>query len=405
MPVVSTWSPWAIALAVVVAFLLIAAVAYFVYRLLSAIQKWIWLFLNNLWAGIKSLGQRLKRLFNRFCRTLLPYPHSVFKTLIYAVLILLVSLAAPQLTSAIGEILSLMLPKECEVLRNCLTISVVAGSSTGLLFIFLREKPLSFANRILARLSGSANPDGPRTPHLVLFSPYGKALRISEDKREYLSIEHASTGVDEWMIVLPQIGASRHKYTTECLEQQLARVQQCLDAENSKRKRNCGKTMLTVKWVCFVSSGGGFQAFQPFKTFCFHMRVKHNARYAAILNTTTEQDLAKAIQIEIDLSNKHKITDASGVEREAFVPDAIPDLDTTWIRQGAANDEVLEVLIEENKGKAMLIAGCGSTAPIGVLTSTELAKLVLYEPLNSSALYHPHVAVTEKGKLFGDTPP
>lgn len=207
------------------------------------------------------------------------------------------------------------------------------------------------------------------------------------------------------MIVLPQARSARQGYTIDCIEQQLKRVQSRIETENKKRKDNCRKETLEVKWVCLASSNGKFQAFQPYKTFCFHILVKHNARYAVILNSPTEQDFVKAIQTEIDLSQRFKITDATGVEREAFVPDAIPDLDRTWVRKGAANDEVLEVLIVENKARAMLVTACGSSEPIGVLTATELAKLVLYEPLKDIGPYRPHVVSAEKGILYGDSAP
>jgi hypothetical protein len=378
---------------------IVAAAAYVLgKRLLRCGQKFI------VWVAAKRRG--FKAWLARFCRSLLPYTHSALKALLYIVLILTASVAAPQLEKWIGDALSLLLPNECEVLRNCLTISVVAGSSTALLFIFVREKPLSFANRILARLSGSVNTcTSGMPPETVKFVPCAEAQRLTGGKREYFNIECARRGVDEWMLILPQISTPSRKYTIECIEQQLNRVQELIEKENEKRERNCREGALEVKWVCFVSSDGGFHAFQPYKTFCFHIQVKHNSRYAAILNSKTKRDLTKAIQTEIDLTQRFKITDPTGTEREAFVPDAIPDLDKTWLRKGAKNSDYLEILVGENKGKAMLVTGCGNSEPIGVLTSTELTKFVLYEPLTDCALYLPHVVPAEKGRLYGDSPP
>lgn len=171
----------------------LAYAAYWVFRLCV----WLAHILRRALRFIKAGWRRLKSLVARFWQIVLPYPHSAFKALIYIVLILAASLIAPPLTQWIADILSLLLPNDCASLRSCLAISVVAGSTTGFLFIFVREKPLSLAGRILARLSGSANPGGGTEPEHVRFEPHAKALRLPDDEREYLGIEYALRGVNE----------------------------------------------------------------------------------------------------------------------------------------------------------------------------------------------------------------
>lgn len=350
-------------------------------------------------AWFRALRARL----GRCVYSLVPYLRSVVASGVFIVLVFAAALGVPKLAQLLARLISEAFSEPVSFPCDATTLSLIAGFSTAILMLLLPEKAKSFAAGVLARLSETARPDS-ETAEPVRFRPQKTDQFIALGNPAIPSFEDMPDGTD-LTIVLRQVRA-HEKYTIDGLLAQLAQVQKQIKHHNDKRDACCdGKREIAVKWVCFVSNNDRFHAYQPYSTFCFHIQVKKNTRYADILNKTDEKDFAAAIDEEIQLSSKFKLKDNTGTEREALVPDAIPDLDRFWIRDRLSNDQVVEILLHKNKNRAMIVKRCEKDGPIGVITALALLRHLLFEPLTKAGLHKAQVTDADQDCLFGEKPP
>jgi hypothetical protein len=308
------------------------------------------------------------------------------------------SLAAPALYLLLDHYIPAATQPLLPDYRLMALVAAFSGLTAIIVMSLLRERVTALATLILERRATTVCPDDKFEAGRIQYMIDRYALSFINYLRGQVG------GTREWMIILHQAepGASRrHRYSIDGLVQQTTILEQYL-RQIAARNRNAQTRAPVVKWVCFVSNEGKFCAFQKYSIFRFHILVKKNARYAAILNNNTAAEFEDAIDIDIRLSDQFSIADAQNTMRETVIPDAIPGLQKFWLRQEITNEMALSFLVQEGKSHAMLVSTRDLHEPLGIVSVGNLARQVLLEPLDHTGLLFHHPSPNDRGILYGD---
>jgi hypothetical protein len=342
-----------------------------------------------------------RRAFTRLRLLLETHLQRLLAALFCSLCVVVLSLAAPALYLFLEHYIPVARPPLLPDYRLTALVAAFSGLTAIILMSLLRERTAAFANRILERLATIVRPDDRYEAGRIQFLIDRYALSFGNYLRGQVG------GTQEWMIILRQAepGASRrHRYSIDGLVQQATVLEQYL-RQIAARNRNAPTRAPVVRWVCFVSNEGKFCAFQKYPIFRFHILVKKNARYAAILNNNTAVEFEKAIDIDIQLSDQFSIADAQNATREAIIPDAIPGLQKIWLRQGITSEMALSFLVQEDKSHAMLVSTRNLHEPLGIVSVGNLARQVLLEPLDHAGQLVHRPTPNDRGNLYGDRVP
>jgi hypothetical protein len=343
--------------------------------------------------------RRHYRLLRKFFE---PFTSGAPQAVGYIIGILIVSIAAPAL------VLLLTPHAGCDA-HQCFyrdgalgaEIALISGLVVAFLVSALRGRRIALAERVLAALKGSIEPDGPGGPDIVPIVPPDKYWHDGTRTR-FDNIDEGSSEAPEWVVALRQTGGPyQGRHTLDSLKRQIKQFNERLEGiqkERAEEARYTGKLrpVPAIKWVCFVSKTNRFHALQSYEVFLDQIIVKENVAYLHILNADSEAAFWQEIQ-------KHMINSAEKTHQGEPInyPNAIPGLECFWVGAGMTREAVLRILAKHGKARAMLVNARTEGKALGVVSWSEVIQKVLLQHLDQLDLK----GGDADDSRYGKTPP